>query len=82
MCILPRRFRARTHISAPIDEQTYYRSLKTEFANFWTDGSYYCIFSRMGLQPDVPVPSLSYRPESVEQAGAYFTRIRHESRSS
>lgn len=33
------------------DESTYYGNFEAEFRNFWTNGSYYCIFTGMGSNP-------------------------------
>ena len=42
------------------DEDTYYGNFDAEFRNFWTNGSYYCIFAGLGLLPDRPLPYLAY----------------------
>ena len=44
------------------DEATYYSNFETEFRNFWTNGSYYCIFSGMAFHPNRSMSQLLYRP--------------------
>lgn len=64
-------------VNPPIStEEDYYGSFDIEFHNFWTNGSYYCIFSGMGFYPDRPYARLLYRPESVAKARDVFARIR------
>jgi tryptophan halogenase len=61
-----------------ISEADYYGSFDNEFRNFWTNGSYYCIFSGMGFLPDRPLGRLSYRPQAVEAARRVFGEIKQE----
>src|SRR5262249_10815636 len=42
-------YRAGLAVNMPVtDEATYYSNFDAEFQNFWTNGSYYCIFAGMG----------------------------------
>lgn len=58
----------------------YYENFEAEFRNFWTNGSYYCILAGLGLVPECPPPSLTYRPESVQRAESLFTKVREQQR--
>jgi len=60
------------------NEDDYYGSFDTEFRNFWTNGSYYCIFAGMGFLPERPHSRLLYRPESRAKALDEFVRIKNE----
>lgn len=72
-------FRAGVPFNVPLtDERGYYGNFEAEFRNFWTNGSYYCIFTGLGLLPDRALPALSYRPESVRAADTVFDRVRRE----
>ena len=62
------------------DEATYYTNFETEFRNFWTNGSYYCIFSGMGFHPDRSMSKLLYRPEACREADRIFARVKRETR--
>jgi tryptophan halogenase len=73
-------YRAGLVINMPFaDEQTYYTNFETEFRNFWTNSSYYCIFSGMGLLPDNPLPKLRYRPDMVRRASEQFAAMKKQS---
>ncbi len=72
-------YRSGLPVNAPVStEEDYYGSFENEFHNFWTNGSYYCIFSGMGFLPDRPLGRLAYRPDAVEEAKRVFERIRAE----
>jgi tryptophan 6-halogenase len=72
-------YRAGMPVNAPTtDESTYYGNFDAEFRNFWTNGSYYSIFSGLGLLPDHPLPALRHRPGSITSAGPIFERIKRE----
>ncbi|MEH0532676.1 tryptophan 7-halogenase [Streptomyces stelliscabiei] len=72
-------YRAGLPINSPVtDESTYYGNFEAEFRNFWTNGSYYCIFAGLGLVPDAPLPALSYRPGSVAGAQPLFERVKRQ----
>jgi tryptophan halogenase len=72
-------YRAGLPINAPTTgESNYYGNFEAEFRNFWTNGSYYCIFAGLGLLPDRPLPSLAHRPESVDAAPELFAKVKAE----
>jgi tryptophan halogenase len=72
-------YRAGLPINAPTaDEHTYYGNFDAEFRNFWTNGSYYCIFAGLGLLPEHPLPLITYKPASVENAELRFAEIRRQ----
>ena len=72
-------YRAGLPVNAPVSgEGDYYGNFEAEFRNFWTNGSYYCIFAGLGLLPDQPVPTLAYRPRSVAGAEALFDKVKRE----
>ena len=60
------------------DEGTYYGNFEAEFRNFWTNGSYYSIFAGLGYFPDHPLPSLAYKPQSVQYAERLFDGIKQQ----
>ena len=63
------------------DESTYYGNFEAEFRNFWTNGSYYCIFGGLGLMPGAPLPLLRHRPESVREAEPLFAVVKDKQRN-
>ena len=72
-------YRAGVPVNPPIsDESTYYGNFEAEFRNFWTNGSYYCIFAGLGFLPDHALPALSYRPESLKKAEPLFAEIKRQ----
>ncbi|WP_438289713.1 tryptophan halogenase family protein [Streptomyces sp. HUAS TT7] len=72
-------YRAGLPVNLPIsDEGTYYGNFEAEFRNFWTNGSYYCIFAGLGMLPRRPLPSLAHKPESRAQAEQLFADIKHK----
>lgn len=72
-------YRAGLPINPPIaDENTYYGNFEAEFRNFWTNGSYCCIFAGLGLVPDRPLPLLQYKTKSVEQAETLFADVKRQ----
>jgi len=74
-----RMFRSGVPINPPVnDENTYYGNFEAEFRNFWTNGSYYCIFAGMGVRPDQALPALTYKPQSVDAAEELFARVRQQ----
>lgn len=74
-------YRAGLPVNPPItDESTYYGNFEAEFRNFWTNGSYYCIFAGLGQMPDHPLPLLSYKPESVARADEIFSELKRRQR--
>ena len=58
--------------------ETYYGDPGAEFRNFWTNGSYYCIFAGLGLTPNGPLPLLDHKPGAVSQAERLFADVRAE----
>jgi Tryptophan halogenase len=69
-------YKAGLAVNMPVsDEETYYSNFETEFRNYWTNSSYYCIFAGMGYLPDQPMPKLYYKPESVSRAMEMFSSI-------
>ena len=72
-------YRAGLAVNLPItDEGTYYGNFEAEFRNFWTNGSYYCIFAGLGLLPRTPLPVLAYKPESVVASELLFEEIKRK----
>jgi tryptophan halogenase len=72
-------YRAGLPINMPTtDEGTYYGNFEAEFRNFWTNGSYYCIFAGMGLLPDHALPAIAHKPASVRSAALELARVRHQ----
>lgn len=55
--------------------EAYYGHFELEFRNFWTNHSYYCIFSGLGCYPKQTLPLLGYKPESCEKAELLFADI-------
>lgn len=75
-------YKAGMPINVPVtDESTYYGNFEAEFRNFWTNGSYYCIFSGLDVLPDHPLPVLTYKPESVKHAQPLFAEVKRQQRS-
>jgi tryptophan halogenase len=75
-------YRAGLAINSPItDESTYYGNFEAEFRNFWTNGSYYCIFSGLGLDPDAPLPALAHKSDSAAGAEPLFERVKRQQQS-
>ncbi|MDG5801157.1 tryptophan 7-halogenase [Streptomyces ossamyceticus] len=74
-------YRAGLPVNQPTtDESTYYGNFDAEFRNFWTNGSYYCMFAGLGLLPDAPLPALSHRPHSLEGAEPLFAEVKNKER--
>jgi tryptophan halogenase len=70
-------YKAGLPVNAPItSEESYYDNFDVEFRNFWTNGSYYCIFAGLGLLPDQSLPSLAHRPEAVAGALRLFEEVK------
>lgn len=66
-------------VNPPVtDENSYYGNFEAEFNNFWTNGSYYCILTGMGVLPDRPLPALTYKPESINAAERLFESVRKD----
>jgi hypothetical protein len=74
-------YRAGIPVNPPVvDEATYYRNFDAEFRNFWTNGSYFCIFAGLGMVPDHPLPLMTYRDESVRTAEHLFAEVHRKQR--
>lgn len=72
-------YKAGLPVNPPIsNEEDYYGSFDIEFHNFWTNGSYYCIFAGMGFFPDQPHSRLLYRSMSMMKAQEVFIRIKRQ----
>ncbi|MCT2589151.1 tryptophan 7-halogenase [Streptomyces sp. N2-109] len=72
-------YRAGLPVNLPTtDENTYYGNFEAEFRNFWTNGSYYCIFAGMGMLPRHPLPVLAYKPQSSAEAEQLFADIKRK----
>ena len=70
-------YRAGLPVNPPIvSEGAYYANFEAEFQNFWTNGSYYCIFAGLGMLPDRETPILAHKPESKGVADALFEQTR------
>lgn len=66
-------YRAGLTVNMPfVDEDAYYTNFETEFRNFWTNSSYYCILAGMGWYPVTPLPKLRYRPEALAKSRQMF----------
>jgi tryptophan halogenase len=74
-------YKAGLPINAPVtDESTYYDNFDAEFRNFWTNGSYYCIYAGLGLLPDRPLPALRHKLSSVREAEPAFAEVKRRQR--
>jgi len=72
-------YRAGLAVNQPVtDESGYYGNFEAEFRNFWTNGSYYCVFAGLGHTPERPLPALAHRPDSVRSAEVLFEQVRKE----
>lgn len=73
-------YKAGLTVNMPVvtDDHSYYSNFETEFNNFWTNGSYYCILAGMGWAPDRAPPLLKHRAESRRKADAMFADIKRE----
>ncbi|MFD9698261.1 tryptophan halogenase family protein [Lentzea sp. NPDC059081] len=73
------QYRAGLAVNMPVtDEANYYENFEAEFRNFWTNSSYYCIFTGLDALPDHPLPALAFRPDAVEGAEPAFAQIRQK----
>ncbi|HST57415.1 MAG TPA: tryptophan 7-halogenase, partial [Longimicrobium sp.] len=59
-------------------EGDYYGRFDNEFHQFWTNGSYYCVYAGMNFMPDSPQPRIAYRPSAVAEAKRVFAAIKEE----
>jgi tryptophan halogenase len=75
-------YRAGLPVNAPVvDTSSYYCNFEAEFRNFWTNGSYYCIFAGLGFLPDAPLPSLAHREAAIADSKALFDAIEERGRT-
>lgn len=74
-----RMYKAGIPVNPPItDEGGYYGNFEAEFNNFWTNGSYYCIFTGMGMLPDHTLPALTYKPDAIKAAEQLFEAVKQK----
>lgn len=72
-------YRAGMPVNMPVaDESTYYGNFEAEFRNYWTNGSFYCIFSGLDLVPDHVYPAQALRPGDAAGAREVFAGIAEE----
>lgn len=72
-------YRAGLPVNQPtVDVGTYYGNFEAELRNFWTNGSFYCVFAGLGVEPDAPMPVLAHRPEAVRSSADTFAAIAAE----
>ncbi len=63
-----------------VAESSYYDNFEAEFQNFWTNGSYYAIFTGMGLLPDRTLPIIAHKPASIQVAESLFDAVKSQQR--
>lgn len=72
-------YKAGLPLAVPVaDENAYYSHFETEFRNFWTNSSYYCIWAGMGLVPERPLPTLLLRARSLALAETAFSDVKRK----
>jgi tryptophan halogenase len=70
-------YRAGLPVNPPVtDGAAYYGNFENEFRNFWTNGSYYCIFTGLGVLPDRTLPVLTHKPASIAAAEPMLAEVR------
>jgi tryptophan halogenase len=75
-------YKAGLPVNPPIgDERHYYGNFEAEFRNFWTNGSYYCIFAGLGLQPDAPSPLIAHRPQAQQAVDGLFAEVKERQKA-
>jgi hypothetical protein len=75
------RYRAGLPVNQPmVGEASYYQNFDAEFRNFWTNGSYYCVFTGMGMLPDKALPLITHKPESVRAAEMLLADVKAQQR--
>lgn len=60
------------------DAAGYYSNFEFEYRNFWTNGSYYCVLTGMGVYPENVFPKLLYNTSAVEEAEMVMQKIQRE----
>lgn len=73
-------YKAGLPIDAPSINVATYRNNDTYFRNFWSNGSYYCVFAGLGVLPDAPLSSLSHRPSVVQDSKRLFEDVKRKQR--
>jgi tryptophan halogenase len=69
-------YKAGLPVNPPTTSQDdYYGSFDNEFHNFWTNGSYYCIFAGMGFYPDESLARIRYRDDARNKARELFKNV-------
>jgi tryptophan halogenase len=58
------------------DSDGYDGNFDAEFKNFWTNSSYYCIFSGLGLVPENAYPRIRHSDDSRRKAERMFQSIK------
>lgn len=72
-------YKAGLAVEMPVtDESNYYGNFEAEFRNFWSNANYYCVFAGLDFLPEHPLPTLAFRPETLESAQAVFADIRNQ----
>ncbi len=72
-------YKAGLVIGAPLsDVAAYYRDFETEFRNFWTNASYYCILSGMACYPTGVMPRLRYDGSLWAKAREMFASLKRQ----
>lgn len=74
-------YQAGIPVNQPVTSvDTYYGNFEAELRNFWTNGSYYCILTGLGLVPDSPPPALLHRQDSIQRAESLFLEVGKQQR--
>jgi tryptophan halogenase len=60
------------------DASAYYNNFETEFRDFWTNSSYYCILAGMGWIP-AALPSIRYDTAKATAAAELFRQVKQRS---
>jgi hypothetical protein len=73
-------YKAGLAVNQPLsDVDGYYGNFDWEFRNFWTNSSFYCILSGLGVVPDQPYPRIRYSEDSLSKADEVFQDIKRRS---
>ncbi|MFD9736376.1 tryptophan halogenase family protein [Umezawaea sp. NPDC059074] len=74
-----RMYKAGLAINMPVtDENTYYANFDAEFRNFWTNASYYCVFTGLGFDPQQTLTKLTHHPSMLDSAEHVFADIKRK----
>jgi len=64
-------------VNPPVtEENSYYGNFDAEFSNFWTNGSYYCIFTGLGMLPERSLPALAHKPVAIAAAARDLAAVK------